>query len=508
MKKLVFLLSTIFMLNACYQDDIDELNRKYDELKKEQERQAELLATYQALLDALEKKLTVSAITPSGDGYKITFSDGTEIVIGNGHTPVITIGDNGNWFIDGTDTGKPSTGQNGASPQLTIRDGYWYIDGVNTGVKAEGVDGQDAPAIISIVEVNGTVIFYMNDGTSITMPKLEISGLYVLSEGAWNQGNGQLVYYDYNVSTGKYVRNDNKRFRNYGETPNDLLLYGSKMYCAITGGAGGNAVIRIINASTGETIREISQTTLGTSYLWQPRRLTAMNGKVYVTAYSGSAELEIHWGSLAKVDTATYDTEYLQLSGTYSEGICSSGKYLYICNSGQGEGNTVSIVDTETFTETATLTVPYNPVNIVNAGNSELYLNTASVWTGPSAGNPANLHILNTASKQITHTFNLAVDAIAVGRDYIYGAACDYSDFSGTVKKISLANRSVSDFTTAENKLMFAYKLFVNDVTGEIFLTQQMGQGINRFKADGTYVETLQAGQQNGSAVVFINSIK
>jgi sugar lactone lactonase YvrE len=497
MKKLVFLLSMIFMLNACYQDDIDELNRKYDELKKEQERQAALLATYQTLLDALERKLTVSSIEATDDGYKITFSDGREIVIGNGHTPVITIGDNGNWFIDGTDTGKPSTGQDGASPQLTIVDGYWHIDGVNTGVKAEGVDGQNAPAIISIVELNGTVIFYMSDGTSITMPKIEILGLYVLSEGAWNQGNGQLVYYDYSTTAGKYVRNNGKRFQNYGETPNDLLLYGSKMYCAITGSATAGGLVRVINSATGETIRDIAVER--ESAVQQPRRLAALDGKIYVTLYSGA---------VARIDTASYTTTLLPLGGTFSEGICVSGQSLYICNSGQGEGNTVSIVNTATFTETGTVAVPYNPVNIVNAGNNELYLNTASVWSGPAAGNPANLHVLNTATKQITYTFNLAVESIAAGRNYIYGAALDYSDFSGILKKISIADRSVSDFTTATDELEFAYKVFVNDLTGEVFLTQQMGQDINRFKADGTHIETLKAGQQNGSAVVFVNKTK
>jgi YVTN family beta-propeller protein len=504
MKKVVFLLSMVFLLNACYQDDIDELNRKYDELKKEQERQAELLATYQTLLDALNKKLTVNSIVTTDDGYKITFSDGREIVIGNGHTPVITIGDNGNWFIDGADTGKPSTGRDGTTPQLTITDGYWQIDGVNTGVKAEGADGQDAPAIISIVELNGIVIFYMSDGTSITMPKLEIFGLYVLSEGSWGQGDGQLAYFDYNVSTGKYVRNDAKRFRNYGETPNDLLLYGSKIYCAIT----GYDIIRVIDASTGEKIEDISWGLIGTHSGLLPRRLTALNGKVYATLYSGSAETGKHWSELAQVDTATYDTELIRLSGSYPEGICSSGKYLYICNSGQGADNTISVVDTETFTETETITVPYNPVNIVNADNNELYVNTASIWTGAAAGTPANLHVLNTTTKQITHTFDLAVESIAAGKDYIYGAATDWSDYSGILKKISVADRSVSDFTTAASKLMFAYKVSVNDVTDEIFLTQQMGQDVNRFKADGTHIETLKTGQQNGSAVVFLNRVK
>lgn len=56
-----------------------------------------------------------------------------------GKTPEITIGSNGNWFINGEDTGLPSKGEDGS--KIEIRGGYWYIDGINTGVSAAGQDG-------------------------------------------------------------------------------------------------------------------------------------------------------------------------------------------------------------------------------------------------------------------------------------------------------------------------------------------------------------------------------
>lgn len=57
---------------------------------------------------------------------------------------VVTIGDNGNWWIDGKDTGKPSKGadgQNGSTPEIG-NNGNWWIDGVDTGKPAIGKDGQ------------------------------------------------------------------------------------------------------------------------------------------------------------------------------------------------------------------------------------------------------------------------------------------------------------------------------------------------------------------------------
>ena len=69
----------------------------------------------------------------------------------DGHTPVITIGENGNWVIDGVDTGISSKGEKGDTGEkgddgLTpyIGDnGNWWIGETDTGVKAEGSDGED-----------------------------------------------------------------------------------------------------------------------------------------------------------------------------------------------------------------------------------------------------------------------------------------------------------------------------------------------------------------------------
>ena len=55
------------------------------------------------------------------DGERIKGADGKDVPMQGpqgpegqpGHTPVITIGENGNWFIDGVDTGKPSQGVQG-----------------------------------------------------------------------------------------------------------------------------------------------------------------------------------------------------------------------------------------------------------------------------------------------------------------------------------------------------------------------------------------------------------
>ena len=78
--------------------------------------------------------------------YYLSGADGQ-----NGVTP--NIGDNGNWWIGGEDTGIPAKGQDGQDgkpgddgqmPDITIgENGNWYINGEDTGVPAQGKDGNN-----------------------------------------------------------------------------------------------------------------------------------------------------------------------------------------------------------------------------------------------------------------------------------------------------------------------------------------------------------------------------
>lgn len=67
--------------------------------------------------------------------------------------PTVEIGSNGNWYINGEDTGVPARGKDGSNgadgkdgktPTITIGDnGNWFVDGEDTGVPATGPKGAD-----------------------------------------------------------------------------------------------------------------------------------------------------------------------------------------------------------------------------------------------------------------------------------------------------------------------------------------------------------------------------
>lgn len=165
MKRLILLVLVSVFILSC---EDDSWKQELEDIKIE-------LANQKQLIEALQKNSTITSVEQGDGQYTIKFSNGQSITLSNGKTPIITIGDNGNWYIDGVDTGNPSQGHdgtNGDTPLIEIgENGNWIINGNNTGIKAEGVDGNDAPYIIKIVEDKSSFIFYFSDDTTITCPK-------------------------------------------------------------------------------------------------------------------------------------------------------------------------------------------------------------------------------------------------------------------------------------------------------------------------------------------------
>ena len=129
-----------------YDDDINKLQQENKELANKVSTLQGTVSDLQAAINAGAVITNVETVAAGKDaklpdgGVIVTLSDGTKFYVANGaqgekgekgekgdsikgdkgddgHSPVITIGDNGNWFIDGTDTGKASKGDKGDKGQ-------------------------------------------------------------------------------------------------------------------------------------------------------------------------------------------------------------------------------------------------------------------------------------------------------------------------------------------------------------------------------------------------------
>lgn len=187
-------------------------------------------------------------------------------------------------------------------------------------------------------------------------PRPDTSGeiLYVLNSGDWKSNNSSLTMY--NVSTGESVQGyfELVNGRGLGNTANDIIVYGDKMYIAVA----GESSIEVADTDA----KSLKRIECGA----QPRYLAAYDGKVYATYYNGF---------VARLDTLTLEVDALLKVGRNPEQLAICGDKLYVANSGGmdynselGYDNTVSVVDIENFREIEKIDVVLNPSQVVSDG--------------------------------------------------------------------------------------------------------------------------------------------
>lgn len=162
-----------------YDGDIDDLDARVEKLE----------STLKDLKAQISAGAVVTGVESVSNGVKVTLSDGKTFTLTNGKDgkdgangtngkngkdgvngtngkdgkdgvngtngkdgkdgkdgSVVTIGDNGNWFIDGKDTGKPSKGANGKDGKDGV-DGINGTNGTNGADGKDGIDGKDATQV-------------------------------------------------------------------------------------------------------------------------------------------------------------------------------------------------------------------------------------------------------------------------------------------------------------------------------------------------------------------------
>lgn len=85
-----------------YDDDINSLN----------DRVAAVEETVKGLQEKINAGCVITSVDPTENGVKVTLSNGESFELLNGApgaAATVEIGENGNWFINGKDTGKPSS---------------------------------------------------------------------------------------------------------------------------------------------------------------------------------------------------------------------------------------------------------------------------------------------------------------------------------------------------------------------------------------------------------------
>lgn len=330
-------------------------------------------------------------------------------------------------------------------------------------------------------------------GSTITLTP-ESTGVLILNNG--NQGNHidgdfSIISYDgLGCANNVFAATNN---RSLGNTPNRAIVYGSKIYAAVT----QSNTIEIANWGD---LTSVSQIALAEDdSIAQPRDVIGKDGYVYVSMYSGH---------VARIDTATLQIDKTVSVGAYPEIMTVSGGYLYVPNSGQGSGTTVSQISLASFTKTKDITVPVNPAEMACDAQGNVYVRSAG-WYDMANGwkqMDAAVFKLNLDGGEHTRVADATLISVPEGSNVLYAVNYPYGATEISYFKVDLAAGG-SEYTSVPLTISAdaPAAIGVDPVNGNIVLTSYSLDDngyasystpgyANLYKNDGTLIKKFTTG--------------
>lgn len=198
-----------------------------------------------------------------------------------------------------------------------------------------------------------------NDGPE-TYLQVYSTGAYVVNSGnMYSNIESSLTAIDYASSTATQNVFKTANGRSLGNTANDGIVYGNKIYLAVD----KENTIEVIDKKTKQSIKQIKTTDLlGKAEGAEPRHIIADGGKVYFTTFGGY---------VAAVDTTSFALQKKWQVGSYPEGLVIAHGNIYVANSnyGKGGGNISCINLANDNVETKNIEGVNNPTSIYYASN-------------------------------------------------------------------------------------------------------------------------------------------
>lgn len=288
-------------------------------------------------------------------------------------------------------------------------------------------------------------------------------GVYVLNKGDWGASNSSLYYYDPETAivTGDVFRE--KNHSDMGDLAQDLCVYGSKMYVAMS----GSACIHVLDR-TGKSVKTIYPVD-GSAEQESCRALVAHDGYIYASLYDGYV-VEIDTMALAITRKAYLGDNF------YSEGLAIANNKIYVANPGSwGESNTIAVLDLNSFEKIKELEVLVNPTQLLADDYGDVYL--ISTGNYPSALDaegavPGSLQRIDTKTDEVTGRLAYA-HKMALKGDMLYLSFSEYniensekhSVFNVKTEQIEIRDFIASDVIRQPNSIS------VDPVSGDVYIS-------------------------------------
>ena len=339
------------------------------------------------------------------------------------------------------------------------------------------------------------------------------TGAYVVNSGnMYSKIESSLTAIDYASSTATQNVFKTANGRSLGNTANDGIVYGNKIYLAVD----QSNTIEVIDKKTKQSIKQIKTTELlGNAEGAEPRHIIADGGKVYFTTYGGY---------VAAVDTINFVLADKYKVGSCPEGLVIGGSNLYVANSNYGKGGgNISCIDLSSKkVETKNIEGVNNPTGIYYASGLLYVLDNQYYDASWNAYGENSLRTVNFAEgkSQKVADGNYAV-CVTPGATTRMQAAHPYfyvlnAPFGGTPSVSVLAAGSTQpQAMTLSDMPVSPCGIFADPLNGHIFvLSYKMGdKGTPDYNGNGYVVEYDRAGQKQheyetgvGSCAMFFDS--
>ena len=352
-----------------------------------------------------------------------------------------------------------------------------------------------------------------NDGPE-TYLQVYSTGAYVVNSGnMYSKIESSLTAIDYASSTATQNVFKTANGRTLGNTANDGIVYGNKIYLAVD----QSNTIEVIDKKTKQSIKQIKTTELlGNAEGAHPRHIIAGGGNVYFTTYGGY---------VAAVDTTSFALQKKWQVGNYPEGLVFGNHTLYVANSnyGAGGGNISCINLSNDNVETKNIEGVNNPTGIYYAAGLLYVLDNQYYDASYNAYGENALRAVDFAVGKsqkvadgnyavcVTPGVTTRMDVVPPYYFYVLNAP-----FGGTPSVSALAAGSTQAQTMTLSEMPVSpCGIFADPLNGHIFvLSYRLGdKGNPDYNGNGYVVEYDRAGQKQheyetgvGSCAMFFDS--
>ena len=208
------------------------------------------------------------------------------------------------------------------------------------------------------------------------------TGVYVVNEGNFQRGNASLTF---------YMPDSNKAYQNVftlangrdlGDTGNDIAIYGGKAYIVVNGSQKVEVISTADNKSVG---------TLQLQGQRSPYDIVILSdAKAYLT--------NVYDSSITAFNPSTLQIVFDRIKvGANPQGIASANGKIYVCNSGFGYDNSVTVLNAGTGTLIKTVYLDASPSEVGVGPNNEVVVKCdgRSDYSNPNNDTPGSISVIN-----------------------------------------------------------------------------------------------------------------